>query len=100
MRQKRKNQSKKGPRPQAKFIPPTDPKPVQKLPKICVICKEPAKYKCPKCLAFYCKVECFKIHKEKCVPKINRNKQRPAQRIEVYSNDQVEAEVANFFKHM
>ena len=36
--------------------------------KICIICKKDnSKYKCPKCKNYYCSINCFKEHKEKCI---------------------------------
>ena len=30
----------------------------------CCVCQDASKYKCPKCLARYCSVVCYKVHKE------------------------------------
>ena len=57
---------------------------VKKPEKLCFNCETEAQYKCPKCMIRYCKVECFKQHKESCKP-IKKAQKRP--RIEPYSGE-------------
>ena len=36
--------------------------------KKCIICNiDNSNYKCPKCKNYYCSINCFKEHKEKCI---------------------------------
>ena len=44
--------------------------------KYCEVCGiNEMKYTCPKCYIKYCSVNCFKQHKENCIPKIEERKE-------------------------
>jgi hypothetical protein len=35
----------------------------------CLVCNQnKSKYKCPKCAIQYCSLDCFKVHKNTCIP--------------------------------
>ncbi|XP_064022715.1 zinc finger HIT domain-containing protein 3 [Pogoniulus pusillus] len=46
----------------------------------CGVCRAPgaAKYRCPRCAAAYCSVQCCRTHKELCTPEPRREPERTA----------------------
>ncbi|XP_058854180.1 zinc finger HIT domain-containing protein 3-like [Acipenser ruthenus] len=43
--------------------------------QLCSVCnEEPPKYRCPGCLIRYCSLNCYKKHKDGCIPKKNTEK--------------------------
>jgi hypothetical protein len=62
---RQKGQNRQLKKPSATEEPSPPPKEVKKAP--CIVCSlENSKYKCPKCLSYYCSVVCCRTHKESC----------------------------------
>ena len=70
----------------------------------CNVCKiNNSKYKCPKCNIFYCSINCYKTHNEKCTEEFYKNNIIEELKATKFSDEEIEknkAKLKNYYEKL